>query len=249
MHTYITIFGAAGRMGKTLIRLIDGSDELKLSGALDHVKSELINKSVTEVIGELDRTDSKVKFLDDPLQSILSADVVIDFALPTNIEQRIQACSSAGIPMVIGTTGLNEEQLALVRKAGDSIPILLASNMSLGVNAVFALAAQAAKSLGPEFKIKIEETHHVHKKDAPSGTALSIGDVIGNEVGAIDIEYESFREGEVFGDHTVIYESANERVEIKHHAKNRDLWAQGAIIFAKRLLDKEPGAYRVRDLI
>ncbi len=249
MHIYITVFGAAGRMGKTLIRMIDESEQLKLSGALDHAESENVNKSVTEVIGDLDNIDSKVKFLSDPLQAILSADVVIDFALAGNIEQRIQACIAARIPMVIGTTGLNDEQLALILVAGDSIPILLSSNMSLGVNAVFALAAHAAKSLGPEFKIKIEETHHIHKKDAPSGTALSIGDVIGNEVGAMDIEYESFREGEVFGDHTVIFESANERVEIKHHAKNRDLWAQGAIIFAQRLLEKEPGSYRVRDLI
>jgi len=249
MNTHITVFGALGRMGKTLIRLIDETEGLMLSGALDRIGNEVINKSVTEVIGDLDNTNSKVKFLDDPLQSILTADVVIDFALPDNIEQRIQACRSAGIAMVIGTTGLSDEQLALVRAAGDDIPILLASNMSLGVNAVFALAGQAASSLGPEFKIKIEETHHIHKKDAPSGTALSIGDVIGNTVGAVDVEYESFREGEVFGDHTVIFESPNERVEIKHHAKNRDLWAQGAITFAKRLLVKEPGAYRVRDLI
>lgn len=249
MHTYITIFGAAGRMGKTLIGLIDESENLKLSGALDHVQSEYINKSVTEVIGELDRTDAKVKFLADPLQAILSADVVIDFALAENIEQRIQACIAARIPMVIGTTGLNDEQLALIRVAGDSIPILLSSNMSLGVNAVFALAAHAAKSLGHEFKIKIEETHHVHKKDAPSGTALSIGDVIGDAMGAIDIAYESFREGEVVGDHTVIFESKNERIEIKHHAKDRALFAEGALSLAQRLIKKEPGSYRVRDLI
>ena len=249
MHKYITIFGAAGRMGKTLIHLIDQSEHLKLSGALDHSKSEFINKSVTEVIGDLDRTDAKVKFLSDPLQSVLTADVVIDFALADNIQQRIQACRSAGIPMLIGTTGLNDEQLGLIREAGDEIPILLASNMSLGVNTVFSLAAQAAKSLGPEFKIKIQETHHVHKKDAPSGTALSIGDVIGNTIGAIDIEYESFREGEVVGDHTVIFESPNERIEIKHHAKDRALFAESALTLAQRLVEKEPGTYRVRDLI
>jgi len=249
MQTYITIFGAAGRMGKTLIRLIDENESLRLSGVVDHADSEFIGKSVTELVGDLENTDSKLKFTSDPLNAVLTADVVIDFALPENIEQRIEACRSAEIPMVIGTTGLSEEQHALIREAGDEIPILLASNMSLGVNAVFALAAQAAKSLGSEFKIKVEETHHIHKKDAPSGTALSIGDVIGVTVGAMDVEYESFREGEVIGDHTVIFESANERVEIKHHAKDRALFAQGAISLAHRLREKEPGSYRVRDLI
>lgn len=249
MQKHISIFGAAGRMGQTLIKLIDESDDLELSGALDQAESVHIAKAVIDVVEGLSHTSKFVTFIADPLDALIDAHVVIDFALPENIEARIEACRASGVAMLIGTTGLSDEQQGLIRDAGAYIPILWASNMSLGVNTVFALAANAARALGKDFDITIEETHHEHKVDAPSGTALSIGDVIGDAVGAVEIEYKSFREGEVIGDHTVIFESDNERIEIHHHAKDRALFAQGALTLARRLADKPKGCYRVRDLI
>lgn len=245
MQKKIAIFGAAGRMGLTLIRLIEKSDDLILAGALDHSEGFQIGKAVSDVV----ETSSAVHFTADPIQALTFADVAIDFALPDNIEQRIQACRASKVPMLIGTTGLNDQQQGLVRDAGNDIPILWSSNMSIGVNTVFSLAAQAAKSLGGDYAIRIEETHHEHKVDAPSGTALSIGDVIGDAVGAVEIEYKSFRAGEVIGDHTVIFESPNERIEIFHHAKDRSLFAHGALKLARILMSKQNGCYRIRDLI
>jgi 4-hydroxy-tetrahydrodipicolinate reductase len=245
MQKKIAIFGAAGRMGLTLIRLIEKEDDLQLAGALDHTDGLQIGKAVSDLI----ETSSAVHFTADPLQALTFADIAIDFALPSNIEQRIQACRASNVPMLIGTTGLNEHQLGLIREAGADIPIMWASNMSLGVNTVFSLAAQAAKALGDDYKITIDETHHEHKEDSPSGTALSIGDVIGNAVGAVEVDYNSYRTGEVIGDHTVIFESPTERIEIHHHAKDRALFAQGALVLARRLAEKQNGCYRVRDLI
>lgn len=241
----IAIFGAAGRMGTTLIRLIEKSEDMQLAGALDHADGAHIGKPVSDLI----ETESAVYFTADPLQALTFADIVIDFALPENLEQRIQACRATGTSMLIGTTGLTAAQQEFIREAGDDIPILWASNMSLGVNTVFSLAANAAKALGADYNVTIKETHHEHKVDAPSGTALSIGDVIGDAVGAVDITYDSIREGEVIGDHTVVFESDNDRIEIHHHAKDRNLFAQGALTLAMRLVDKEKGCYRVRDLI
>ena len=245
MSKKIAIFGAAGRMGTSLIRLIEKADDLQLAGALDHVNGLHLGTAVSDLV----ETSSAVHFTADPIQALTFADIAIDFALPDNIEQRIQACRATGIPMLIGTTGLNEAQQDLIREAGADIPILWATNMSLGVNTVFAIAANAAKALGDDFSITIEETHHEHKVDAPSGTALSIGDVIGDSVGAVDIEYKSYRAGEVVGDHTIIFESVDERIEIHHHAKDRILFAHGALTIARRLSEKQNGCYRIRDLI
>ncbi|MBT8140994.1 MAG: 4-hydroxy-tetrahydrodipicolinate reductase [Gammaproteobacteria bacterium] len=245
MQKRIAIFGAAGRMGQTLIRLIEKQEDLQLAGALDHDGSGFIGKPVSDLI----ETSSAVHFTSDPIQALTYADIVIDFALAKGADERIQACRSAGVPMLIGTTGLSDSQQQSIQEAGNDIPILWASNMSLGVNLIFRLASEAAKALGSEFKISIHETHHVHKLDSPSGTALSIGDVIGNAVGAVDIEYESKREGEVIGDHTVVFDSPHERIAIHHHAKNRSVFAQGALNLALRLSEKSKNCYRVRDFI
>jgi len=245
----ISIFGATGRMGQALIRLIDQAPELDLVGALERAGSERIDQVVNVFLSDLINTDDHIKFTAQAEAAVLDAHVVIDFALSEGIAERIQACRAAGVAMLIGTTGLSDEQQALIKQAGKDIPIAWASNMSLGVNLVFALAAHAARALGQKFSIQIDETHHVHNQDAPSGTALSIGDAITAVDSSAEINYQSFREGEVIGDHSVRFESANEVIEIKHHAKDRALFAEGALRLAALLANKPAGLYTVEDLI
>lgn len=245
MTTNITLFGAAGRMGQTLCELIIKDDALELVGALEHLNSQALNQNATK--------NSDVVVTSDFAVALKDADVVIDFALGENIGERIQACRDANVAMLIGTTGLTETQLEMIQAAGEDIPILWASNMSLGVNIVFAIAAQVAQSLGLEssndFSINITETHHIHKLDAPSGTALSIGQSVHDAIGNVKIEYDSYREGEVIGDHTIAFESDDELIEITHHAKDRSLFAKGALRLANLLAKKEKGTYQVRDLL
>jgi len=241
----ITLFGAAGRMGRTLIELIDKDEQLKLVGALEHSGSKFLNTTVSEICD----TSSTVQITDDKQTALKQADVVIDFALGDGIGERIQACREVKVAMLIGTTGLDEQQQTFIQDAASDIPILWASNMSLGVNLVFSLAAQAAKALGFDFEINIEETHHIHKVDAPSGTALSIGDAVHQAVGDVEIKYDSYREGEVIGDHTISFESNDEVIEIHHHAKDRSLFANGGLALAKRLSQNDKGVYQVSDLI
>jgi len=173
--------------------------------------------------------------------------------LGEGIEKRVAACRESKVAMLIGTTGLSEEQQNVIQAGGKDIPILWASNMSVGVNLVFALAAQTAKTLGldinTDFSVNISETHHIHKIDAPSGTALSIGQSVHDAVGDVEIEYDSYREGEVIGDHTITFESDDEVIEITHHAKDRKLFVKGALYLAELLAAKEKGIYTVSDVL
>lgn len=227
------------------MRLISERDEFELVGALEHSASKSLGKSVSEFA----ETSARVIVTGDFSVALKDADVVIDFALGEGIEKRIQACRDHQVAMLIGTTGLAEDKQKAIEAAGDDIAILWASNMSLGVNLVFSLAAQAAKALGFDFKINIEETHHVHKIDAPSGTALSIGQSIEDSVGKVEIEYDSYREGEVIGDHCVTFESDSEVIEIAHHAKDRSLFVNGGLKLAALLAKKDKGFYQVADLL
>jgi len=245
MSIKISLFGAAGRMGQTLAGLIVNAEDLQLTGALEHVKSQSLGQEVIQ--------GSDVLITSDYAEALNDSNVVIDFALGQGLESRIKACREAGVAYLIGTTGLSKDEQKLVMNAGDDIATLWASNMSLGGNIVFAMAAQVASSLGldtaKDFSINITETHHIHKQDAPSGTALSIGQAVHDSVGDIEIEYDSYREGEVIGDHTITFESEDEVIEITHHAKDRRLFAKGALHLARKLARKEKGHYLVRDII
>lgn len=184
-----------------------------------------------------------------PLHPVITkGDLLIDFTLPNGTEVNVRLACEHKKPIVIGTTGFNETQLAQIREASRKIPIVLAPNMSIGVNVLFHLIETATRALGNRFAIGIEETHHIHKKDKPSGTAKEMAAVAersGGKVGRID----SRRDGEVVGDHTIQFASPTEVLSLSHHAIDRKIFAEGALTAAQWLLWKKPGLYTMKNVL
>lgn len=262
--TKIAIIGAAGRMGNALIRRAGQSRDLKVVAAIEQKGNPAIGKDAGSVagIGEIG-----VKISDDP-KAIADADVVIDFTFHTVVPENAKLAAGLGKPMVIGTTGLDDNESAAVRQASEKIPIVWAPNMSLGVNLLFSVVRKAASVLGPGYKAEIDETHHVHKKDAPSGTALRLGEKVaegrgqdfqevflhdpegaGKEYPEGRIVIRSYRKGEVVGDHTVSFENEGEKVELTHHAWSRDAFALGALRAAQWVTGQQAGLYDMQDVL
>jgi 4-hydroxy-tetrahydrodipicolinate reductase len=187
--------------------------------------------------------------INDPIENVRGSDVLIEFTTPEATIAHLKACSDNRIAMVIGTTGLTDEQLSQVKLAAKKIPVVYSPNMSIGVNCLFDLARSAAKRLGAGYRVNIVEAHHVHKKDAPSGTAKRLAQIIkessGTEVGDI----KAIREGEIVGDHRVIFESPVDRIELFHSAKTRDIFVLGALKAAKFIAGKKPGLYSMEDVL
>ena len=219
----ILILGGKGRMGKAI------EDEASDS----HTGLTIARRC--------QRGDS----IDDKIQDV---DVVIDVSHADATEALCAACTKGGIPVVIGTTGHSAEQRNAIEKAARSIPVVLASNFSIGVNALFALTRRAAEILGSEFNRKITETHHRMKKDAPSGTAKTIAEILRAD-GAGEISIQSVREGEIVGEHTVIFAGPGERLELTHHAESRAIFARGAIRAARWIVGQAPGLYSMQDVL
>ena len=180
-----------------------------------------------------------------------AADVLIDFSLPEGTPAVLAAATDAGKPLVCGVSGLGEEQLAAMQRAADSIAIVFDRNMSLGIAVLQGLVTQAATALGSDFGIEVHETHHVHKLDAPSGTALKLGEALAaaRGIAADDIHYEAERRGEVPGDHTVIFKSPTETLTFTHSVTTRDVFAEGALHAARWITDQRPGLYSMRDVL
>ena len=249
-------------MGRRLVALTHEASDLTLAGAIEHAQhGELGNDAGT--LAGVGATDVN---LGTELPS--NVDVVIDFALPIATQKIIQNCVSASVPLVIGTTGLTDQTHAAIDQAGKSIAILQAPNMSLGVNLLFALAAQVAKQLGDDYDIEIIEAHHRFKRDAPSGTALGIAQAICDATGKdIDkdvvhgrhgddvqrkqgeIGMHSLRLGEEIGRHTACYATLGEELQLTHKATSRDVFVRGALKAAKWLADKPAGRYGMADVL
>jgi len=234
MKTGIT--GYKGRMGQMLIREIEEDDILTFAGGIDKG--------------------------DDPEPLFESSDVIIDFTLPEATRKHIWLAAKTRTPLVIGTTGLTENDEKEIADAAKEAPVLYAANMSLGVNLLLALVEKAAASLGPEWDIEIFETHHKHKIDSPSGTALAIGKAaqkgrgggkfVTDRQGARqsgDIGYAVQRGGNVIGEHTATFFGEDERIFLGHAAGNRALFAKGALRAAKWLGDQPPGLYSMRNVL
>lgn len=221
----IAVSGSNGRMGARIIRLIKEDDRAALAGGFD------IN--------------------DDPLPVLKNCDVLIEFTSPDATMKNLKLAKDLGRGVVIGTTGLSEEDIAVIKETALSIPIVSSPNMAVGVNLLFELVKQAAEVLDNTFNISISETHHIHKKDAPSGTAKKIRDIIISAKGCVsdDIKMESQRIGEVVGDHAVVLEGKEERLELIHHAKSRDVFARGAIVAARFAADKDKGLYNMNEVL
>ncbi len=265
MTTRIAVTGAAGRMGKTLIEAISLADGCELTAALERADSTLIGADAGELAG-LGRNG--VAVAGDIHEVIDDFDVLIDFTVPVATLANAKACGEASKKMVIGTTGFDEAQKSQLAEYTSAIAVCQASNFSTGVNLCFKLLEMAAGVLGDEVDIEIVEAHHRHKIDAPSGTALSMGqvvaDTLGRDLGKVavygregqtgardreTIGFATVRGGDVVGDHTVSFFAEGERVEITHKASSRMSFARGAVRAASWLAQQNAGRYDMRDVL
>ncbi|HJP35737.1 MAG TPA: 4-hydroxy-tetrahydrodipicolinate reductase, partial [Gammaproteobacteria bacterium] len=256
--------GAGGRMGRALVELIRDEPAIVLRGGFDHPEAPIVgtDMGVAAGVGEIGiPIESSIEALDDDY------DVLIDFTLPESTLTNVAFCREAGKRMVIGTTGLGERRGA-IDEAGEAIAIVFAPNMSIGVNLCFKLAELAATALGDAVDIEIIEAHHRNKIDAPSGTAVRLGEIVAGALGRdMDqcavygreghtgarsretIGFETIRAGDIVGEHTVLFAGAGERVEITHRASSRMTFAGGALRAAAWLVDRENGVYDMQDVL
>jgi len=258
----VAINGACGRMGSRLVSLVSEAADLELAAALERQDRPEIGQDIGELAG--------VGKLGLPLEADLTrdVDVMVDFSTPDATMQRLARSLEKKISMVIGTTGLSTEQLAQINEAAETIPILISPNMSVGVNVLFAVAAEVAKTLGEDFDIEIVELHHRFKKDAPSGTALKVAQNIAAALGknldecAVygrkgivgerpkgEIAVHAIRGGDIVGEHHIIFSTLGERVELVHRAHTRDAFARGALRAARFIVGKPAGKYEFCDML
>ena len=261
----IAVVGASGRMGLCLIKAAELDTRTTLSIATSRSGSLAIGKDAGELagIGTLN-----IKIIDDVASAIDHFDVLIDFTRPDASMEFIEICRQAGKKIIIGTTGFSEPQKDSITKAAKEIAIVMAPNMSVGVNLALKLLEMTAKVMGDYTDIEVIEAHHRHKVDAPSGTALRMGEVIAKTLGrdlkdcAIygregntgerdrkTIGFSTIRAGDIVGDHTVMFADEGERVEITHKANSRMTFANGAIIASVWLNDKPNGLYDMQDVL
>ncbi len=263
MHK-ITILGAGGQMGQAIIRVMAGMPEAVLSGALEAPQSPLLGKDAGILAGV---TENGVSITDNWEKATAGAEVLIDFSFPSATRAAALRAAAIGKPMVIGTTGLNQEESEDIRRAAGKTPIVWAPNMSLGVNVLFALTGKLAGILS-DYDIEIVEMHHRRKKDAPSGTALRLAENAaiarrqtpgatlahgrqGAQAARIpgQIGMHAVRGGDVVGDHTVIFAGDGERVELTHRATRRECFAAGALRASLWVKNRTPGLYNMQDVL
>lgn len=251
--TSIIITGCAGRMGKTLVDRAIALKKFEILGATEAPKSPVLGQDVGMVCG----LGSLQKKITSSIKEIVVSNkkvktVVIDFTTPeASLDHLAQACEFH-LPLVIGTTGFNESQQQKIKKASAQIPIVLSPNMSVGVNALFDLIKQAYQILGDDYDIAILEAHHSLKKDAPSGTALKLAQILKEALGQRpkkEIGMQVIRGGDIVGEHTVFFCGQGERLEIKHTATSRNTFADGALRAATWLATKKVGLYSMRDVL
>ena len=265
MAINIAINGAAGRMGRCLIQAVHETDGLNLVAALDRADSSLIGVDAGELAG-IGRLDVLVS--DDVAEATRAADIIIDFTLPEVTLSLLPHCLENHCRPVIGTTGFDEAQKQQIADTANKVPTILAPNMSVGVNLSLKLLDMAARVLGDSADVEIIEAHHRHKVDAPSGTALRMGEVVADALGrdlsecAVygrqgrtgerdrnTIGFATVRAGDVVGDHTVMFGAEGERVEITHKASSRMTFAFGAMRASQWLMQQDVGLYDMQDVL
>ena len=233
----VGISGACGKMGKRIIAQAKSAKEIEIVFGLEDKGHPEVGKII-----------DKIKVTGDP-ENIAACDCLIDFSAPTATLGYLDYAAKFNRCMVIGTTGLNSVDKEKIEKAAQNIPVVLSPNMSIGVNLLFRLLKVAAGIL-KNYKADIQEAHHIHKKDAPSGTAKRIAEIINEQGFNIKIEdIKADRFNEVIGDHKVVFESEADKIELSHSAKTRDIFAQGALLAAKWVIDKKPGLYSMEDVL
>ena len=261
----IGILGCAGRMGQMLVRQVAETDGAELAGGTEATGHVSLGADVAAVAG---LHAAGLEITDNTAALFAQSDVVIEFSLPAATEAHTELAFITGVPLVIGTTGHDAHQMAAIEEASAGTAIVKAMNFSVGVNVLFALTERLAGTLGEDFDIEIFEMHHKHKVDAPSGTALSLGEAAargrGVDLGQVsqrgrdgiseerrpgEIGFASLRGGDVVGEHAVIFAGAGERVELQHKATTRAIFAAGAVHAALWLEDMGPGLYNMFDVL
>lgn len=261
----IAVLGVSGRVGRCLVRAIRESPDFTLTGALASPTSAALGRDA----GEVGQTGPMaVAVTADRARALAQAAIAIDFTLPEALPDNLQAVERAGIPLVVGITGLDAAQMAALRRFSTRLPVLVAPNMSLAVNLLFALAGRAAASLPSDYDVEILEAHHRGKADAPSGTALRLGEIVagarggtlaehavhgrigktaGRPPGAIG--FASLRGGDIAGVHQVLFAGTGETLELVHRTSDRMTFATGALAAARWLLGRPPGLYGMSDVL
>ncbi len=245
----LIVTGCCGKMGRRIISLASQSSDFRIVGATERRSHPDIGKDVGEACG-VGNLDIEIT---DSLEDIVDAcDVVVDFTSALSTINNIKHAKLAHKAIVIGTTGLTDEEMAIIKSASASIPILFSPNMSIGVNALFNVVGSVVQKLGGNYDIEIVEAHHNQKKDSPSGTAKRLADEISQAKGKGKKErvpIHSVRAGDIVGDHTVIFAGENERIEITHRAHSRDVFARGALRACKFIAGKSPKLYSMQDFL
>ncbi len=260
----IAVAGASGRMGRTLIETIMQTEDMVLAAALDQPGSAYLGRDAGELVG----ASCGVKVADDVEAALALADCLIDFTRPEGTLNHLALCRRSGVHLVIGTTGFATEGKLAIQDAAREIPIVFAPNMAVGVNLVFRLIDVAARALAEGYDIEIIEAHHRHKVDAPSGTALRMGEVVaaalGRDLAACAvydrqghtgerspdaIGFATVRGGDIVGDHTVLFAGTGERIEISHKAASRTPYATGALRAARFMRSRTQGLFDMQDVL
>ncbi len=261
----VTVTGAAGRMGKRLVALVNDASRLRLAGATEAPGHPALGKDAGEVAG---CGPLGVALTDDLAQALAVSDVVIDFTAPAATLRHVAQAVQHARAMVIGTTGLSPGEMDRLRRHAEAIPCVQAPNMSVGITVLLQIIGTVARALGDGYDLEIIDAHHNKKKDAPSGTALKLAEVLAaakdwdleaagvyarhgliGERAKNEIGIQTVRAGDIVGDHTVLYAGPGERIEITHRAHNRDPFAHGALRAAEWIVNQPPGLYGMADVL
>jgi len=260
----VAVAGASGRMGRMLIEAVLAAEDCRLTGALDRPDSPALGQDATAFAGG----QSGVPITADLDAGLRDADVLIDFTRPAGTLAHLDACLRHGVQMVIGTTGFSEDERQRIEQAAHRIGIVQAPNMAVGVNVVLRLLDVAARALNQGYDIEVIEAHHRHKVDAPSGTALKMGEVLAAALGRdlkdcavyaregvtgerdpSTIGFATVRGGDIVGDHTVLFAGTGERIEITHRSSSRATYAQGSLRAVRFLTSRAPALYDMDDVL
>ena len=264
----IAVAGASGRMGRMLIDAVLAAPDCELVGALDVAGSTALGRDAGALSSESGGQGTGVLLTSDLHAGLASAQVLIDFTRPEGTLAHLAVCRELGVKAVIGTTGFDPAQKAQIAAHGQHIALMMAPNMSVGVNVMLKLLEQAARALNTGYDIEVIEAHHRHKVDAPSGTALQIGEVLAHALGRelkdcavyarhgvtgerdpSSIGFATIRGGDIVGDHTVLFAGTGERIEITHKSSSRLTYAQGSLRAARFLADRAQGLYDMNDVL
>jgi 4-hydroxy-tetrahydrodipicolinate reductase len=264
MSMKVAIAGSTGRMGRVLIETVLQAPDTELAAALEQSGNASLGRDAGELVGQA----CGVPVSDDVRAALAGSDVLIDFTRPEGTLAHLELCRQLRVRLVIGTTGFEQAQKDAIAAAARDIPIAMAPNFSVGVNVTFKLLEVAARALAEGYDVEIVEAHHRHKVDAPSGTALRMGEIVAQALGrdlrtdAVygregvtgerkreTIGFATLRGGDVVGDHTAMFLGTGERIEITHRSGSRATYAQGALRSARFLMDKKSGFFDMQDVL